>query len=118
MILKIALTFTLLLLPCTLHANELSHADKIIKTPEYKKMKLQYEKCVLAKGIEFSKVSAPLEAIRFAPIACKRELLTIKKFFLASAFKGVVINALVESIKEGVEIDLVNTVYKERLKYF
>ncbi|SFB98456.1 hypothetical protein [Pseudoalteromonas denitrificans] len=99
-------------------ANELSQAHKVTKTPEYIKMKKQYEKCVLRKGIEFVKVSSPSEAIQYAPIACKRELLTIKQFFLGSAFKTEVINALVQSVKEGVEIDLVNSVYKERLKYF
>ena len=76
-----------------------------------------FEECVLEKGIQFAKVSTPTEAITFAPIACKREILEIKQFFLNSAFKPDVITALIDSIKEGVEIDLVNVVYKERLKY-
>jgi len=88
------------------------------KTPEYNKIKKTYERCVIQKGIEFVKVSSPTEAIQYAPIACKRELLSIKQFFLSSAFKNEIINALVESVKEGAEIDLVNAVYRERLKYF
>jgi len=97
--------------------QEFGYSNKFFNTPGFDKMKLKYEKCVLKKGTLFAKVSTPSEAIKFAPVACKRELLEIKQFFLKSAFKKTVINALIDSIKEGVEIDLVNTVYKERLKY-
>ena len=100
-----------------LHGQEFGYTKKFFNTPGFDKMKLKYEKCVLKKGAQFAKVSTPTEAIKFAPIACKREILEIKQFFLKSAFKKTVITALIESIKEGVEIDLVNTVYRERLKY-
>ena len=96
---------------------ELSQAKQLFNTPNFNKMKLKYEQCVLEKGLQFAKVSTPSEAIKFAPIACKRELLIIKKFFLNSAFKEGVIQGLIASIQEGVEIDLVNTVYNERLKF-
>ncbi len=102
--------------PCALSA-ELNQAKKFFGTPGFDKMKLKYEQCVLTKGKQFAKVSTPTEAINYAPIACKRELLAIKKFFLNSAFKKDVIQGLIASIKEGVEIDLVNTVYNERLKF-
>lgn len=108
----------LLFITSHLYANDLSHANKMTKTPEYNKIKRVYERCVIQKGIEFVKVSSPSEAIKHAPIACKRELLAIKQFFLSSAFKNDIINALVQSVKEGAEIDLVNAVYKERAKYF
>jgi len=97
--------------------QEFGNHNKLFSTPGFNKMKLKYETCVLRKGTEFAKVSTPTEAIQFAPIACKREILEIKQFFLNSAFKKSVITALIDSIKEGVEIDLVNAVYKERLKY-
>jgi hypothetical protein len=100
-----------------LNGQEFGLSKQIFRTPGFNKMKLKYEKCVLTKGTQFAKVSTPSEAIKFAPIACKRELLEIKQFFLNSAFKKSVITALVDSIKEGVEIDLVNAVYTERLKY-
>ena len=99
------------------NSQEFGYSKQLFSTPGFKKMKLKYEKCVLAKGALFAKVSTPTEAIKFAPIACKREILEIKQFFLKSAFKKTIITALIDSIKEGVEIDLVNTVYNERLKY-
>jgi len=108
----------LLFISTHLYANDLSQANKMTKTPEYNKIKKAYVTCVIQKGKEFIKVSSPSEAIKYAPIACKRELLAIKQFFLSSAFKNEIINALVQSVKEGTEIDLVNAVYKERLKYF
>jgi hypothetical protein len=99
------------------NGQEFGHAKPFFSSPGFNKMKLKYEQCVLTKGTQFAKVSTPTEAIKFAPIACKREILEIKQFFLNSAFKKSVITALIDSIKEGVEIDLVNVVYKERLKY-
>jgi hypothetical protein len=99
------------------NGQEFGHSKQFFSTPGFNKMKLKYEQCVLKKGAQFAKVSTPTEAIKFAPIACKREILEIKQFFLQSAFKKTVITALIDSIKEGVEIDLVNVVYKERLKY-
>lgn len=115
---KFIAALLLLLFSSLLLAGEFSQANNLTKTPEFKKMKRLYERCVLAKGVQYAKVSTPAEAIKFAPIACKRELLAIKKFFLNSAFKKEVINALVGSVKEGVEIDLINAVYNERLKFF
>ena len=99
------------------NGQEFGQTKQLFSTPGFKKMKLEYKQCVLSKGEQYAKVSTPSEAIKFAPIACKRELLKIKQFFLNSAFKQTVITALIDSIKEGVEIDLVNIVYKERLKY-
>ena len=113
----ILLSFLLLIITPTSISAELGQAKQLFGTPHFDKMKLKYEQCVLKKGKQFAKVSTPSEAIKFAPIACKRELLIIKKFFLNSAFKESVIQGLVTSIQEGVEIDLVNTVYNERLKF-
>jgi hypothetical protein len=114
-----AIIFTILFLFIVplVNGQDYGQTKKFFSTPGFKKMKLKYEKCVLTKGEQFAKVSTPSEAIKFAPIACKREVLAIKQFFLKSAFKKTVITALIDSIKEGVEIDLVNVVYRERLKY-
>jgi len=109
--------FLFLFITPLVNGQEFGNSNQFFSTPGFKKMKLKYETCVLKKGAQFAKVSTPMEAIKFAPIACKREILEIKQFFLNSAFKKIVITALIDSIKEGVEIDLVNTVYKERLKY-
>jgi len=109
--------FLFLFFITSVNGQEFGQSKKLFSTPGFKKMKLKYEQCVLSKGELFAKVSTPSEAIKFAPIACKREILEIKQFFLNSAFKKAVITALIDSIKEGVEIDLVNIVYKERLKY-
>lgn len=113
----IVFTTLLLFIIPLVNAQDFGHSKQFFSTPGFNKMKLKYEECVLKKGIQFAKVSTPTEAITFAPIACKREVLEIKQFFLNSAFKPDVITALIDSIKEGVEIDLVNLVYKERLKY-
>lgn len=113
----ILFTILFLFIIPVVNSQEFGFSKQIFKTPGFNKMKLKYEKCVLKKGAQFAKVSTPSEAIKFAPIACKRELLEIKQFFLNSAFKKTVITALIDSIKEGVEIDLINAVYTERLKY-
>lgn len=113
----ILFSFLLLIMSPISIAGDLNQAKQFFNTPGFDKMKLKYERCVLTKGVLFAKVSTPTEAITFAPKACKRELLEIKQFFLNSAFKKNVIEGLIASIKEGVEIDLVNKVYNERLKF-
>jgi len=105
----------LVLLSAPLMSKELNQGNFNLKTPVFTKMKLKYEKCVLTNGKSFAQVSTPEESIKFAPIACKRELLLIKKFFLNSAFKSEFIQELIASIEEGVEIDLVKVVYNEKL---
>jgi len=106
----------LLSLAAATKADEINELNNLTKTPEFEKMKATYEQCVLKKGVKFVKVSTPAEAINYAPIACKRELLVIKRFFLNGAFKTEILNALLESIKEGVEIDLINAVYDEKIR--
>ncbi|MBL4940238.1 MAG: hypothetical protein JKY81_01095 [Colwellia sp.] len=113
----ILLSLLLFIITLPIFSAEISHVKQLFNTPIFDKMKLKYKQCVLVQGAQFAKVSTPQEAIKFAPIACKRELLAIKKFFLNSAFKQSVIQGLITSIKEGVEIDLVKTVYNERLKF-
>jgi len=111
----ILLMVFLFCLSSTVQADAINELNNLTKTPEFEKMKATYEQCVLKKGVKFVKVSTPAEAINYAPTACKRELLVIKRFFLSGAFKAEILNALLESIKEGVEIDLINAVYDEKI---
>jgi hypothetical protein len=96
-------------------AQDFSQANSMAQSAEVEKMKAKYESCVIKKGIAYAKVSTVTEAIKFAPIACKRELLAIKKFFLNSAFKTSIITDLVDSVRAGVEIDLIKKIYSEKL---
>jgi hypothetical protein len=86
------------------------------ESAEYDKLKNTYRECVMRKGATFVSVSSVESAIKYAPLACKRELLSIKQFFLSGAFKMNIISQLIESVEQGVEIDLVNLVYAEKLK--
>jgi len=88
---------------------------KYTQESKFEKLKTAYVECVLSKGVLYSKVSSVTESVQFAPIACKRKLLQIKHVYLNSAFKKEVIAELIESIREGVEIDLVKEIYKEKL---
>lgn len=96
-------------------AEQFSQANNMTNSAEVEKMKAKYQSCVLEKGVAYAKVSTVTEAIRFAPIACKRELLAIRKFFLNSAFKEQIITDLVDAVRAGVEIDLVKKIYHEKL---
>ena len=96
--------------------NELSAVRLATESAEYDELKAVYRECVISKGKDFAKVSSVDSAIRYAPIACKREFLSIRQFLLSGAFRVDVIDELMDSVREGVEIDLVNTVYEEALK--
>ncbi len=98
------------------HANELSAVKKATNSKEYESLKEAYRACVLTKGKQFILVNSIDSTIKHAPIACKRELLLVRQFLLSSAFKVDVIDQLMASVDEGVEIDLVNEVYGHVLK--
>lgn len=85
------------------------------ESQEYEKLKASYRLCVIEKGKRFATVSEVDSAIKYAPIACKRELLQMKQFLLAGAFQIEVINQLIRSVEEGVAIDLVIQVYDAKL---
>lgn len=106
----------LLLLSMPAGANELSAVKKATQSKEYEALKVAYRDCVINKGTSFIQVNSIDSTIRHAPIACKRELLSIRQFLLSSAFKVDVIDQLMVSVAEGVEIDLVNEVYAHVLK--
>lgn len=84
-----------------------------LQSKELTDIKKRYEQCVFAKGREILKVSNLRDAIEYAPVACRRDLMQTKKYLLDSAFKVEVIDQLVSSIEEGVKIDLVNLLIKD-----
>ena len=97
-------------------ANEYSAIKKVSESNELEGLRDKYRECVLAKGTLYLKVNDVNSAIAHAPIACKRELLSVRQFLLSGAFKVEVVDQLMDSVREGVEIDLVNHVYAEVLK--
>lgn len=97
-------------------ANEYSAIKKVSESKELETLRDNYRECVLAKATLYIKVNSIDSAIAHAPIACKRELLSVRQFLLSGAFKVEVIDQLMDSVREGVEIDLVNHVYAEVLK--
>lgn len=96
-------------------ANEYS-AIKASESKELQTLRGKYRDCVVEKGTLYLKVNSIDSAIAHAPIACKRELLGVRQFLLSGAFKVEVVDQLTESVREGVEIDLVNHLYEEVLK--
>ncbi|TPV58307.1 hypothetical protein FJ444_09680 [Aestuariibacter sp. GS-14] len=97
-------------------ANELSAIKKVSESKELGTLRDNYRACVVAKAKLYLKVNSIDSTIVHAPIACKRELLSIRQFLLSGAFKVDVVDQLMDSVREGVEIDLVNSVYDEVLK--
>lgn len=96
-------------------ANEYS-AIKASESKELQNLRAKYRDCVVEKGTLYLKVNSIDSALAHAPIACKRELLGVRQFLLSGAFKVEVVDQLTESVREGVEIDLVNHLYDEVLK--
>lgn len=93
-----------------------SNSSKPLHSDELQKIKLNYEQCVFSKGKLIMHHSSFKDAIEYAPMACRKQLLQSKKYLLDSAFKVDVINELVNSIEEGVRIDLVNMLIQELQK--
>lgn len=95
--------------------NSIPPSQKLTDSNQYIKLKSKYESCVFAKGLKFAKATDIQLAITYAPKACERDLLQIKKFYLNGPYKIEVINELVESVKQGVEIDLVNNLFEAKI---
>lgn len=90
-----------------------SSSSKPLQSDELQKIKINYENCVFEKGKILLAHASFKDAVDFAPLACRKQLLQSKKYLLDSAFKVDVINELVNSIEEGVRIDLVNMLIQE-----
>lgn len=85
----------------------------LLESEEFGRMKTEYRTCVLNKGKELLRVTRFEVAVEYAPVACRRLLLQIKRFMLGSAFKVEVVDGLLASVAEGVQIDLVNVLIAE-----
>lgn len=105
-----------LVLALPVFANEYSGIKKVSESKELQRMRDAYRECVINKATLYLKVNSIDSVISHAPIACKRELLSVRQFLLSGAFKVEVVNELVSSVNEGVEIDLVNHIYNVVLK--
>lgn len=115
---KRKLTTTAVLFLAALFASATTHAQdssskKPLQSDQLQKIKTTYENCVFSKGKSLLKYASFREAVDFAPLACRKQLLQSKKYLLDSAFKVDVIDELVSSIEEGVRIDLVNMLITE-----
>ncbi|MFT4807439.1 MAG: hypothetical protein ACI9LX_000758 [Paraglaciecola sp.] len=96
----------------TLFANESNNIQKL-QGQVLTDIKKRYEECVFKRGKELIQISSLRDALEYAPLACRRNLLQTKKYLLDSAFKLEVIDQLVSSIEEGIKIDLANLLIDE-----
>ena len=89
-------------------ANNDKNSSQLLNSKELVEIKEKYESCVLKQGrVLLAKVGFK-EAMEYAPLACRKDLLQAKRYLLESAFKIEVIDQLVTSIEEGVKINLAN----------
>ncbi len=96
------------------HSNAQEAASsKPLQSEALQKIKSDYEQCVFQRGKKILTHATFAEAVEYAPLACRKLLLQSKKYLLNSAFKVEVTNELVNSIEEGVKIDLVNVLITE-----
>ncbi|WP_339723244.1 hypothetical protein [uncultured Paraglaciecola sp.] len=89
-------------------ANQNANPSGSLNSAELVKIKKNYEKCVFEKGKLILKKSNLRDAMDFAPLACKKDLLQAKKYFLDRSISIEVLDQLVDSIEEGIKIDLAN----------
>lgn len=104
---------TLSLISLSTLANSDSKSSQPLNSKELVQIKKTFEDCVIKNGRLLLKKTTFRDAMEFAPLACRKDLLQAKKFLLNSAFKIDVIDQLVSSIEEGVTIDLANDLIKQ-----
>lgn len=76
---------------------------------ELNNLKNRYRRCVLGKAEKIYTISDFATAMEYAPIACKRDFLSIRMFYLRrGAFDAEISADLLNSVKAGIEIDAVN----------
>ncbi len=88
----------------------------LLESDDFARMKNEYRACVLQKGADLLAAESFDIAMRYAPVVCRRGLLQIKRYMLESAFKVDVMDELLASIAEGVEIDLANALLEIKLR--
>jgi len=82
---------------------------------ELEELKGNYRSCVMNKGAELVRVSDFDTAVKYAPKACKRHFLEIRRFFFGNPFQLEISNELLASVNEGIEIDLINYLIKVKM---
>lgn len=112
----IGLTAFLTLNNASANDKTLPPSQQLTDSSAFNQHKEKYTKCVLEKAEAFSQVSDLDTAFKYAPIACRRDLLQIKKMLIGGPYKIEVIDQLVESVQEGVEIDMVNHIFANKIK--
>ncbi|MFT5694028.1 MAG: hypothetical protein ACI92E_003371 [Oceanicoccus sp.] len=83
---------------------------------ELERLKTNYRNCVMEKGKALISVSDFDTAMKYAPIACKRNFLEIRRFFFGNPFQMEMSNDLLDSVSAGIEIDLINYLLDFKLK--
>ena len=85
----------------------------VMADKEFVALKESYQICTFEYAEDFLQTSKDIElTIKYSQIACKRDLLKMKKFLINGAFKVDVVDSLIDSIRQGVEIDLVIHVFE------
>ena len=97
----------------SLLANSDSTGSQALNSKELLQIKKTFEECVIKNGRLLLKKTTFRDAMKYAPLACSKDLLQAKKYLLKSAFKLDVIDQLVSSIEEGVTINLANDLIKQ-----
>lgn len=117
------LKLSLVGITCFLTLNNASANDKTLPPSQqltdssvFTQHKEKYTKCVLEKAEAFAQVTDLDTTFKYAPMACRRDLLQIKKMLIGGPYKIEVIDQLVESVQEGVEIDMVNHIFNKKIK--
>jgi len=82
---------------------------------ELEELKGKYRSCVMEKGAQLVKVADFDAAVKYAPKACKRHFLEIRRFFFGNPFQLEISNELLASVNEGIEIDLINYLIKVKM---
>jgi hypothetical protein len=94
-------------------ANQISQSGDPLSSSVLRGIKMKYEACVFQRGSALLTHTSFRDAMEYAPMACRKELLMAKKFLLDSAFRLDAIDQLVSSIEEGVKIDLAGRLIKQ-----
>ena len=80
------------------------------------RLKDQYRRCVKKKGADLMSVSDFSTAVKYAPVACRRNYFAIRMFLFGSAFKAEVSHELIASVEAGIEIEMINHLLELALK--
>ncbi len=79
-------------------------------------LKNRYRDCMKKKAADLLLVSDFATAIKFAPIACRRDYFEIRMLFFGRAFKPDMSQELLASVESGIEIDMINYLLEVALK--